>query len=149
MPKATVASDVIHKELKTCPGGYVDIKQLAYYDMLKRSDNATRMSMEAGGDVKSAETRKIAIEFMNQWTTEFDFANCIDDHNLNDEEGKKLDLSNPMTLKILDPRIGAEIARYIMELNQEVDDVEDFTKSSTSSSSDEVNTQELGMETIS
>lgn len=149
MPRATVTTDVIHKELKTCPGGYVDIKQLAYYDMLKRSDNATRMSMEAGGDVKSAESRKIAIEFMNQWTTEFDFANCIEDHNLEDENGQKLDLSNPMTLKILDPRIGAEIARYIMELNQEVDDLEDFTKSSISSSSDVVNTPERGLEPIS
>jgi len=133
MPRATVTQEVIRKELKSCPEGWVDLKQLPYYDMLKRRDNATRMSMDTGSGKDAAENRRVAIEFMNQWSTEFDFANCIVDHNLEDEFGQKLDMANPMTLKILDPRIGLEIEGYITALNQEEEDLEDFTSAPTSS----------------
>lgn len=133
MPNATRTVEPIRKELKTLPGGYVILQQLSYWDMLKRQDNTTRMSMEAA---QKNENRKVDIEFTSQWTTEFDFRNCIVDHNLEDAEGKKLDLTNTMTLSVLDPRVGQEIADLIAALNEAETDLTDFTDAQNSSSAD-------------
>lgn len=138
MPNATRTAEPIRKELKTLPGGYVILQQLSYWDMLKRQDNTTRMSMEAA---QKNENRKVDIEFTSQWTTEFDFKNCIVDHNLEDAEGKKLDLTNTMTLNILDPRVGQEIADLISALNEADTDLTDFTGAQNSSSADSTTTQ--------
>jgi hypothetical protein len=50
---------------------------------------------------------------------EFEFKNCIQDHNLEDDNGAKIDFNNPMSYRILHPKIGAEIAAAIDKLNQE------------------------------
>lgn len=132
MPRATVKTDVEHKELKSCEGGWVDLRQLPFHDMLIRRDKSTNLSMEmSNGKAKDDEARRMGIEMANLWTAQFEFANCIVDHNLEDDEGNKLDFSEKAvskTLRILDPKIGSEIERYIDELNQEEDDLEDFTK---------------------
>ena len=59
------------------------------------------------------------MEVVNVAIMEFEFKNCIVDHNLEDDDGNLLDFSNPMSLSILNPKIGSEIDRYIEELNQE------------------------------
>jgi hypothetical protein len=89
--------------------------------------------------------QKIDLETMSRWTRQFEFSNCIVDHNLEDEHGVKLDFTNPMTLSVLDPKVGEEIEQYIEELNMEGDEesLEDFMKrhvSSTSESTNDVNT---------
>jgi hypothetical protein len=124
MPKATIISDVVRKDLKSCPGGYVELKQLAYSEMLARRDIVTRLSMSQKKD-----NDKIDVELANLEANRFSFKHCIVDHNLEDDNGGKLDFSNAMTLNILDPRIGQEIERHIDEMNQEADDenLEDFT----------------------
>lgn len=128
MPRATVITDTIRKELKSCPGGYVELKQLSYSEMLARRDIVTRMSMRQGGD------DKINVELANLEANRFSFRNCIVDHNLEDDNGRKLDFSLPNTLAILDPKVGVEIERYIDELNQddEEEELADFTMPASS-----------------
>lgn len=140
MPRATVQEDVVRHELKSCPGGYIELKQLPYFDMIRRRDNATRMSMDAASTSKGKQDdRKLYIETFSEWATRFDFENCIVDHNLEDAHGRKLDFSNPLSLKVLDPRVGTEIENLIADLNQFEDDdeaLEDFTDAPKPSSVD-------------
>lgn len=122
MPKATVSTEHVKKQLRTCPGGYVVLRQLSYAEMMKRRDIASRMYADVKTDqasMKSQETIRQYMEVVNVAIMEFEFENCIVDHNLEDEDGNKLDFSNPMALQILNPKIGSEIDRYIEDLNQE------------------------------
>jgi hypothetical protein len=121
MPKATVSTETIRKELKSLPGGYVELRQLSWAEMMKRRDIASRMYADVSTKTGAAtqETIRQYMEVVNVAIMEFEFKNCIIDHNLEDDDGNKLDFSNPMALSILNPKVGSEIDRYIEELNQE------------------------------
>lgn len=146
MPKATVSQELHHHDLKTCEGAFVALKQLSFDQMLERRDKAMRMTMESETG-KGRPSSKIEMESAMQWTRFFEFSNCIVEHNLEDDNGQPLNFNNPMTLKILDPKVGAEIERYIEELNQEDEEsLEDFTKRLSTSSQESPNTQSNGSE---
>jgi hypothetical protein len=99
--------------------------------MLKRRDMAAKFMQEfAQGNAPN----RITIDIMNEVSRKYDFANCIMDHNLEDEQGNKLDFSNSLVLDILDPRIAAEIEDEIDKLNLTDIDQENFTTPVESSS---------------
>ena len=133
MPRATMMTGGVRKELRTLPDGFVELRQMSYSEMLARRDIVTRLSMSQKKD-----NDKIDVELANLAANRFSFAKCIIDHNLEDEFGNKLDFQNDMTLQVLDPRIGVEIEQYIDELNQDAEDEEQvgFTQLATSSSED-------------
>jgi len=140
MPKATYTNEAVRKELRTCEGGYVELRQLSFDEMLERRDKAMQMSIEQKpGNKSKQETSKVIFESAMQWTRFFEFSHCIVDHNLEDDQGGKLNFGNVMTLKVLDPKIGQEIERYIEEMNQEDDEeeLENFTNLLSSSSKTE------------
>jgi len=139
MPNATVTGKTVRKDLKSCPGGWVELRPLNYDQLLTRRDNATKIFMEGKGD-----SDRMNLQIANRWSTLFDFRHCIAEHNLEDETGNKLDLNNQLTLSVLDPKVGAEIERYLMELNQDVDEgeLESFFSPATSSSTDNKDTTE-------
>jgi len=66
------------------------------------------------------------LEIMNVAVTEFEFRNCIINHNLEDENGAQIDFTRPMQAWRLDPKIGQEISKYIDELNNFDDEEEDL-----------------------
>lgn len=141
MPKATVSHETFRKELRTCPGGFVVLRTLSYYEMMRRRDIASKLYTEqkvGKRNRQDTEFLKAQLEVMNVAIMEFEFANCIVDHNLEDENDVKLDFTNPMTFKSLDPKIGQEIADYIDELNQEPEegDLAPLPNAATSSSQD-------------
>jgi hypothetical protein len=121
MPKATISTETVRKELKTCPGGFVELRQLSWAEMMKRRDIASRMYADVSTKQGNAtpETIRQYMEVVNVAIMEFEFKNCIVDHNLENDDGVLLDFSNAMSLQILNPKIGSEIDRYIEELNQE------------------------------
>lgn len=152
MPVATV--DPAHYEhfpLKTLPAdpkvegdedGYVMLRALPYGMKLVRSDKALRMTMIANqgrpdhrAKVQSSESR-IDLETAQEWTTHYDYAYCIGDHNLTDENGVKLDFSKPMAIKLLNPKVGSEITSLIDSLNEDEDEesAEDLVRRAFSSS---------------
>lgn len=143
MPVATVSQEVIHKDLKTLEGGFVELKQLSFDQILERRDKAMRMSMEQTPNRKSTDKAKIEFESAMQWDRFFTFSNCIVEHNLEDANGKPLNFNNPMTLKALDPKVGSEIEKYIEEMNEDEDEesLETFMKRHSSSSNPEEATQ--------
>src|SRR6266576_984875 len=116
MPKATVDTAGVRHDLKSCEGGFVLLRQLPFGMMLKRRDLAARYMQEFTG-TNIADVNTITINILNEKSRQFDFANMILDHNLEDANGNKLDFGNPMTLDVLDPRIAAEIETQMDKLN--------------------------------
>ena len=127
MPKATVSMEATRYDLKSLPGGFVMLKQLSFGQMLKRRDRAARYMQE---QAQGNNVGRIQIDILNEVSRQFDFANCITDHNLEDDQGNKLDFSNTATLEVLDPRIAAEIETQIDSMNQEDFNQETFTSPS-------------------
>jgi hypothetical protein len=120
MPKATVSTENERHELKSCPGGFVELRQLSWAEMMKRRDIASRMYADVSTRQNvTQETIRQYMEVVNVAIMEFEFKTCIVDHNLEDDDGNLLDFSNPMSLSILNPKIGSEIDRYIEQMNQE------------------------------
>lgn len=141
MPNATIDPSHFEREdLKTLEGAFIMVRPLPFGLKLKRRDKATKMYMEAPGnqgrkrgEVES-EANRFELETMNEWAMLHDLAYCIGEHNLEDVNGAKLDLGSPMTLQILDPRVGSEIEAILGKLNEDEteESLEDFTKRHTS-----------------
>lgn len=149
MPNATIdPSHFDREELKTLEGAYIMVRPLPYGLKLKRRDKATKMYMEAPTnrgrktqDVED-EAQRFELETLNEWSTLYDFKYCIGEHNLEDVNGVVLDMGSPMTLQILDPRVGSEIEQILAKLNADDDEesLEDFIKQHTSASPEEATT---------
>lgn len=146
MPKATVDPELHHRDLKTCPDGYVKLRTLSFHEMEMRKDIAGRMYQEQSaadarkGKTQDEEMLRAYFESMNVKVTEFEFRNCIVEHNLfvDDAETQLINFDKPMHTWKLDPKIGEEIVKYITELTQiDEDDVAPLPMSLSSSSSTE------------
>ena len=122
MPKATVSRDSTEKiELKSCPGAYIQLRRLSYGEYLRRQELAMEMGIKGGsGKTKDAD---LDLKMMQRVVQEFEFKNCIVDHNLEDDAGEKMDFRKGTTLDILDPKIGQEISTHIDKLIQFEDDL--------------------------
>lgn len=114
MPRAIATTQTEHHELKSLPGGYVDVRKLTYGEVLQRR-SLMKMQIEGQGQ-KDARGE---IEMMNRRATEFDFQKCLVDHNLfaDDAETRKLNLASRADLEMLDPRVGQEIEQILDALN--------------------------------
>lgn len=151
MPVVTIDPNARERfELRTAPAadendeaGWVELRALPYGMKLTRRDKATKMMMQTQSTQSKKSEVKSEIELLSQteWAVQFDFANCIIDHNLTDSGGRKLDFSRPMDLKLLNPKVGSEIEKHINSLNEDEDElqVEDFLKPSSTLSTDAEN----------
>ena len=146
MPKATVNPETFRKELRTLPEGFVVLRTLSFHEMEMRKDIAGRMYSEQiasdrqKGRTPDEEMQRAYFESMNVKVTEFEFRNCIVDHNLfvDDAETQLIDFQKPMHTWKLDPKIGQEISDYITELTQySEDDAAPLPTAPTTSSSTE------------
>ena len=114
MPRATVSNDTERFELKSCDKAFVVLKRLTYGQLLERREMSTQMLLQGGGQGGGQGELKV----VQRAVAEFEFRNCIADHNLEDESGELLNFTRPATAMSLDPRIGEEIGRLIDEMNQ-------------------------------
>jgi hypothetical protein len=115
MPKATVSNQEPERfELKSCPEGFVTLKRMSYGAFLARRDIAAKFKIEgAGGKDFGGQ-----MEMAQKAVAEYEFKHCIVDHNLDDDNGGKLNFQQPGLLDNLDPRIGEEISSLIDSMNQ-------------------------------
>jgi hypothetical protein len=157
MPVATIDPNKSERfELKTAPAdpndptdenGFVVLRALPYGMKLTRRDKATRMMMKQQptnsgkrrGSASPSPDSTIELESMNEWAVAFDFSNCILDHNLTDQNKQKLNFSNSMAIKTLDPKVGSEIEKLINNLNEDEDELmlDDFPPQLSPLSTDE------------
>lgn len=152
MPKATVDPSAQRFDLKTCPGGYVQLRTLNFHEMQVRSDIAGRAYREVKVSSKKKpqtqeEIERAYFESMNVAVTEFEFRNCITDHNLfvDEAETQLIDFTKPMHTWKLNPKIGQEISDIITKLTQ-IDEEEEMSPLETvpfSSSSEEETEQPI------
>jgi hypothetical protein len=113
MPKATISSTPVRKDLETLPEGFVSLRQLSYGEWLKRQDIAIAMAISDGEGGKAEGVMKSAQGAVAQ----YEFANVIVDHNLEGDDEKLLNFKTD-GLQRLEPRIGAEIAKLIAEMHE-------------------------------
>lgn len=115
MPVAVVDFKATEKfDLKSCLGGYVVLRRMSYGEKLSRTQMAMEMAIREGGKGQADEA---VMKMMQSKVIEFEFANCIIDHNLEDENGKNLDFKNPINVGRLHPAIGEEINGIIDKMN--------------------------------
>jgi hypothetical protein len=125
MPKAVASiHDTVRKDLKSCPGGFIELKKMTYGQILHRQSLVT-MTMIRDADTKAKGVTKSQFDMANVEVAEFEFSTCIVDHNLEDENGKQLNLKNKIDILKLDPKIGQEIDNLISELNGTGEEDED------------------------
>jgi hypothetical protein len=117
MPKATVSLGATERiDLKSCPGGWVDLKRMTYGQKLERQQIATDFQLEL---TKGKKTSKGTMSVMQKEVALYTFQRCVVDHNLfeDDEETVKLNFQSPDILNKLDPVVGEEIETLIDEQN--------------------------------
>ncbi len=156
MPEVGFDRTPVRKELSTVEGGYVELRRLPYDEILKRREMATRLSMEGGSSSGNRRTRqdreeanRIAIELAQVATREYEFKNCIVDHNLT-VDGNTVDFSKPaLAFKMVHPKVMQEIELLLAELNEETDEDElrDFMNAAKHSSLTEQSLPETSTET--
>jgi hypothetical protein len=125
MPRATAnIVDAEKYDLKTLPDGFVQLRRLTYGQKLERRAMSSVASAETQG--RGSKNMKLQMQMINEQATLFDFTHCIMDHNLEDENGNKLNLANFADIKRLDPKIGDEIEKLLNELNNFEEDDEEL-----------------------
>jgi hypothetical protein len=114
VPRATVNLEETERvALASCPGGYVVLRRLTYGQLLHRRSMAASLRVQSGkGNSFSGE-----MQMVNEAVTRYEFASCVLDHNLEDDAGRKLNLTAEVDIQRLDPRVGEEIARHISRMN--------------------------------
>lgn len=125
MPKATTdpTATTTH-QLVSLPEGYVTLRQMTYGEFLRRQDMAMKVDTDMRNKMTSA-----TIAMMQEAVTQYEFQCCIVDHNLEDQNNRKLSFSNVADFKMLDPRVGQEIGRLIDLQNKWEQDQEAFKSS--------------------
>jgi hypothetical protein len=124
MPRAVNIQNGVRYDLKTLPpvgdeaGGFVVILRLNQGQKMERQGLTNGMKFKANRS-KDFEGE---LAMANQRVTEYEFAHCVGEHNLTNEEGQPLDFSKLPDLRSLDGKVGEEISRYIDKENQFTED---------------------------
>lgn len=124
MVVATIEVDPVKHELKSAPGGWVTVKVMSYGAKQTRQEMALSDARMRNVGTKGKQEQEIAVNMMQRIVAEFEFAQCIDDHNLTDKAGNKLDFKDPKTLDKLHGRVGEEIDKLISAINNFEDEVD-------------------------
>jgi hypothetical protein len=121
MPVAVITEPSERRDLKTLPEGFVVVKRMTYGQHLYRRTISTKFLMmdekKTQGAIGEVKTMEEAVAF-------WEFANLVEDHNLTDEQGRKLNFMDPNDVKRISSKIGDEINTIIDELNNFKDEVE-------------------------
>jgi len=115
MPKAVADQEAVRVELKSCPDGFVLLRQLTYGEYLKRRDMAQTMGAKEGPDGKPA---GMQVEVHSERVAFYEFGRLIIDHNLEDVDGRKLNFNDHQDIVKLDPRVASEIEKHITDMNE-------------------------------
>lgn len=139
MPLAVVTDNGGKRfELKSCPDAFVVLRQMTYGEWQRRSDLVSRISIESATPNKTGRNNvRDLVQRVDTQSLEvalFEFKTCVKEHNLEDANGRMLQLGNRTDLERLDPRIGREIGQLIDEMNSWDDEEEEnFTPKPSSS----------------
>jgi len=134
MPKATVSTLTSKFDLKTLPGGWVELRRMSFGEKQQRQDIAMQMAMTTDG--QKAKSTEAIMKMSSEEIALFELSRCVIDHNLyaDDEEKVKLDFKRSADIRQLDPRVGEEINALIDSMNNvSAEDLADLGNGSSSS----------------
>jgi len=114
MPKATASKVGKRFDLKELPEGYVVLRKLNYGEMLARRNLGMGVTAPFKRDSDSID---LQLDLSQEEVRVYEFTNMIIDHNLEDEEGRKLNMMDRNDINKLDPKVALEIEGYITGLN--------------------------------
>jgi hypothetical protein len=115
MPRATVSTAPQRFELKTCPGGWVKMRRMSYGELLTSQDMAFQVQMKASEN--NSEEADVGVSITRAAISAFQINTCVVDHNLEDENERKLSFSKDADVTSLDPNIGQELTKLIDDLH--------------------------------
>jgi hypothetical protein len=120
MPVATIdfTADGERKDLKTLAGGFVVLRRMTYGQTLERRA-IMKLTFTTQKGKKNIEGE---LAMGNRRVQLYEFQHCIVEHNLTDAQERPLNLSDPVVLDRLDPRVGQEIESLISDMNNFEDD---------------------------
>lgn len=122
MPVAvSMTEDVTRKDLKTCAGAWVDLRPMTYGQVVQRRALSKLSILSQKGSGKSFQGE---MAMASKEITQFEFSHCIVDHNLEDLDGRKLNLNTAADFDRLSPKVGQEIESLISEMNNFDEDAE-------------------------
>jgi len=134
MPLATVSRETVGPlYLETVEDGWIKVRKMGYGKHLKRQELAARVSQqmpEKGS--KTKDDRRLDYTMLAEDSQLFVFRECLVDHNLEDENGLKIDLHTRMGIENLDGKVGEEIDKLIDMVNER-EDISSFLKISETS----------------
>lgn len=113
MPRAINTIDTVHYELKSCPGGFVELRRMTYAQYLRRQEMMMNMQVSGSNGKTTGEMKVNGLT-----VAQFEFRICVANHNLTDDQDQLLDFKQLHTLEILDPKVGQEIGEFIDKMNQ-------------------------------
>lgn len=145
MPKATLSMAPVRHNLKHCPEGWVDLRRMSFGELLASQDMAYQVSVKAS-EATGKDDPEVGMDMSQARVHEYQFKTCIVDHNLEDEQGHKLNFAQAATVHMLDPLIGQEISKQIDQMHRLDQKYPNSEKPSTSESS---TSDERGMATTS
>ena len=118
MPRATVSLAPQLYELKTLPpvddeeGGWVKMRRMSYGELLASQDMAYQVQMKTSED-STSDDPEMGVSITRAAIAEFQLKTCVLDHNLEDENGRTLNLSTKEDVVNLDPGVGQELSNLI------------------------------------
>lgn len=125
MPAAVAnVEETVKVDLKSCPGGYVTLRRMTYGQIVQRRA-LTKLNLLMQGSRSNSKSVTGEMAMASKEVALFEFAHCIVDHNLEDNDGRVLQLSQESDFNRLDPRVGQEIEQHIGDMNNfEEDEVQ-------------------------
>jgi len=114
MPVAIRSNSTERFDLKTLDGAFVVLRKMDYGQILERRA-MLKLTFSNHGKGKNDVAGEIAMA--NKNVNLFEFRYCVIEHNLERIEGQLLNLSNPVDVASLDPRVGQEIEKLIEDMN--------------------------------
>jgi hypothetical protein len=135
MPRATVSMEPQHEDLKTCPGGYVEARRMSYGELMTSQDLAYQVQMRASQE--NPDDPEMGVTMSRIAVVEFQMKTCILDHNLDGDNGQKLDFKQARDVHLLDANVGQEIVQILDNMHNWQRQFPNSERSSLNGSSEE------------
>lgn len=109
-------------ELKSAPGGWVELRTPSHAEVLRRQGMLMTMRMQV--TAKKRSEGMVLLDKDNLTLAAYDYKTCVVRHNLRRKGGRLFDLSNPVELQSLSTQVGQELDNLIGKLMEFDEDEE-------------------------
>src|SRR5262249_39235133 len=95
--------------------GWVELRRMSFGEKMAEDSEALKMKFATDGGKSESVDAEVAV--VSEKASILEIQKCVVDHNLEDDNGNKLNFNNIEHVRSLDPRVGQEISTLIGEMN--------------------------------